>query len=331
VTGGFPTDPFRPPAVFSHLSVRRTEVTLYDPSSVALYYTHLFPARNDVYSRWTPKGWRPLREPLTPAVALAGLTGEGPSISGYMIAPPGVSHTVAIDFDRDDGMEQGLRLSGLMWSEEMPNYVESSRRGSHLWMTLDEVAPAKVIRTGMRGLIQRLGLDPHDPKIELRPGTDTVAEDGLGHALRLPFMPHPKTGKRGTLMGQGGKVVSGTLATTLLEWPTAPAAKLYDWAERYKPPPLRPDQMPKSGHNPHEPFPEDDSLASDILRELWGCERAMPGRSVKCPAHEDKLPSLSILRDDKRAICKAPHCVLNNNDRGRGTYELRQLAAPHDS
>jgi len=301
---------------------------LYDQSSVALYYAFLFPARNDVYSRWTPNGWRPLRETMTETVVLDGLTGRGPSISGYMIAPPGVSHSVAIDFDRDDGMVQAMRLARLMSKGKMPAYVESSRRGAHLWMTLDEVTPARVIRTGLRAMLQALDLDAHDPKIELRPGTDTVDEDGLGHALRLPLMPHPKTGKRGTLRTARGELVNANLAGILLDWETAPASALYDWAERYKPPPLEPDQMPRAGRNPHEPFPEDDSLASDILRELWGAERAMPGRSVKCPAHEDKLPSLSILRDDKRAICKAPHCVLNNNDRGRGTYELRQLA-PH--
>lgn len=301
----------------------------YDQSSVATYYTHLFPARNDVYSRWTPKGWRPLREPLTPEVVIAGLTGEGPSVSGYMIAPPGVSHSVAIDFDRDDGMEQAFRMSKLMWPNDMPCYVESSRRGAHLWMTLDEVTPARVIRMALRGLLQTLDLDAHDPKIELRPGTDTVADDGLGHALRLPLMPHPKTGKRGTLTGPTSIKVGKTLADVILNWETASASALYDWAERYKPPPLEPDQVPRAGRKPHEPWPEDESLASDILRELWGCERAAPGRSVKCPAHEDNLPSLSILRDDRRAICKAPHCVLNNNDRGRGTYELRQLA-PHD-
>ena len=288
----------------------------------------LFPARNDVYSRWTDKGWRPLREPMTPEVVLAGLKGTGPSISGYMIAPPGVTHSVAIDFDTEDGQAQAMDLARLMWSEKMPAYVESSRRGAHLWMLLDTVTPAKVVRHGLRGLLQRMGLDAHDPKIELRPGTDTVAEDGLGHALRLPLMPHPKTGKRGRLTTAQGDPVGKTLADTLLNMETAPASALHDWAERYKPPPLEPDQMPREHRTPHQPFPEDDSVASEILRDLWGVPNAWPGRSVKCPAHEDTMPSLSILRDDRRAICKAPHCVLNNNDRGRGTHELRQLA--HD-
>jgi hypothetical protein len=267
---------------------------------------------------------------MTETVILDGLTGRGPSISGYMIAPPGVSHTAAIDFDRDDGLKQAMRLARLMAASEMPAYVESSRRGAHLWITLDAVTPARVIRMGLRAMLQALDLDAHDPKIELRPGTDTVDEDGLGHCLRLPLMPHPKTGKRGRLRTAQDEPVGKTLADTLLNWETAPASALYDWAERYKPPPLQPDQMPKAGRNPHEPLPEDDSLASDILRDLWGLTQApVPGRAIKCPAHDDTKPSLMIMRDDRRAICWAPHCILNNNDRGRGTYELRQLA-PHD-
>ena len=63
-----------------------------------------------------------------------------------------------------------------------------------------------------------------------------------------------------------------------------------------------------------------------MLRDLWGVENARPGKAVRCPAHDDRNPSLSILRDDKRVICKTPGCILNNDDHGRGTYELTRLA-----
>jgi len=36
-----------------------------------------------------------------------------------------------------------------------------------------------------------------------------------------------------------------------------------------------------------------------------GVQNARPGRTVRCPQHEDRAASLSILADDKRAICKA--------------------------
>jgi hypothetical protein len=39
-----------------------------------------------------------------------------------------------------------------------------------------------------------------------------------------------------------------------------------------------------------------------------GVLNARPGRTVRCPRHEDRSASLSILRDDRRAICKAASC-----------------------
>jgi hypothetical protein len=296
----------------------------YEPLQVADYYVGLFADRRDVYSAWTPSGWRPVREPLTPEIALAGLSGTGPSISGYMIAPGNTSHLLAMDFDTDNGWDQGIRLASFMATNGLPAYVETSRRGSHLWCILDAVAPAVAIRAAARGLMQSSGL-PDDPHIEVRPGSDTIGEGGLGHALRLPTMPHPKTGKRGALHTPDGERLKGSLATILLEIEYASSPALLRWGDKWKRPPVKhlPAEYRAAGD-----YPEETSTASEILRELWGVQNAAPGRSVKCPAHEDKMPSLSILRDDRRAICKAGHCVLNNDDRGRGTHELRTLA-PH--
>jgi hypothetical protein len=300
---------------------------VYDPLSVAAYCTSLFPARSDVYSRWTPDGWRPLREPLTPEVYLAGLTGKGPSISGYMIAPPGVAHQLAVDFDGADGYARALSMADLMWSVGMPAYIETSRRGAHLWGLLSDVRPASVIRYALYALIQALGWPHDDPKVELRPGSDHVGPDGLGHALRMPLMPHPKTGKRGVMIAPPTRRPMGpSMALVALCMWDIRSTLIDDWAERYKPPPVT--HVPSKHRSPHIPYPEDDGRASDILREMWGVPNARPGRTCRCPAHDDKMASLSVLKDDKRVICKAPHCPLNNGDHGRGTYELRQMA--HD-
>ncbi len=307
----------------------------YDPLQVATVYAATFPARDDVYSRWTDQGWRPVREPLTGEVILAGLTGTGPSISGYMIAPGSVSHVLAYDFDTDNGFEQAFQLALFMEKEGLPAYVETSRRGAHLWCVMDQVKPAVAIRAAARGLLQAADLPDQDEHIEIRPGSDRVDAEwhthvsgavvgtGLGHALRLPLMPHPKTGKTGRMLHPNGSRLGATMAEILLTMEWASADSLVEWGSRWRRPPLT--HLPPEYHNPHD-FPEDTSTASEILRELWGVHNARPGASVRCPAHEDKMPSLSILRDDRRAICKAGHCVLNNNDHGRGTYELRKLA-----
>jgi hypothetical protein len=310
----------------------------YDPQHVASYYARLFPARNDVYSHWTDEGWRPVREPLTGEIVLAGLTGTGPSISGYMIAPGSMSHVLAYDFDTDDGLDQAFRLALTMKDSSVPAYFEESRRGAHLWCILDEVLPAITIRAAAKAFLQAAGLSDTDEHIEIRPGSDHVDAEwhphvegavvgtGLGHALRLPMMPHPTTGKAGRMMDATGKPLGATVAEIILAMDWADAGLFRTWSERWRRPPVA--HIPADKRNPHD-YPEDTSTASEILATLWGVRNARAGRSVKCPAHDDKIASLNILPDDKRAMCMAGGCVLNNDDHGRGTYELRKLAPAH--
>lgn len=314
----------------------------YDPLQVALYYAALFPARNDVYSTWTSDGWRPVRKPLSPEVVLAALTGKGPSISGYMIAPGSTSHVLAFDFDTDNGLEQAFQLALFMQGAGLPAYVETSRRGAHLWCILDRVLPAVAIRAAAKGLLQGAGLPDDDDHIEIRPGSDHVDAEwhehvtgavvgtGLGHALRLPLMPHPKTGKTGRLMYPSGEPVRGTLAEILLSVETAEATRLVAWAERWKRPPVA--NLPTSHRNPHERT-DDDASAAELLRTLWGALDAIPGRVFACPAkdfhaHGDVHKGCRVFPDDRRVMCHKPGCILNNDGKGRGTYELRKLA-PH--
>jgi hypothetical protein len=46
---------------------------------------------------------------------------------------------------------------------------------------------------------------------------------------------------------------------------------------------------------------------SDLLRARFGV-RAGPGKTVRCPKHGDRRPSLWVTRDDTRAICLSPAC-----------------------
>lgn len=55
--------------------------------------------------------------------------------------------------------------------------------------------------------------------------------------------------------------------------------------------------------------PKDDGSVTDALIARYGVDRAAPGRNVRCPRHDDRHASLSILRDDRRAICHSPSCA----------------------
>lgn len=64
---------------------------------------------------------------------------------------------------------------------------------------------------------------------------------------------------------------------------------------------------------------------TEVLRRDFGIE-ARPGRGLRCPFHEDRSPSLSVLPDDRRAYCHAPTCWANNNGRGRDAWDLAHQA-----
>jgi hypothetical protein len=53
---------------------------------------------------------------------------------------------------------------------------------------------------------------------------------------------------------------------------------------------------------------------------------AIPGRAVRCVFHDDRHPSLSILRDDRRVFCHAPGCWAHNAGQGRDAWDLAHAA-----
>jgi hypothetical protein len=327
----------------------------YDQRQVVSVYLSTFANRTDVYSRWDAEkqGWRPsthwalkdnvwvaaYREPLTVDVVIAGLTGTGPSVSAYMIAPGSLAHCLAIDFDTDNGLEQAFVLGKTMWGADLPAYVETSRRGAHLWCVISDVLPAATVRKAARALMAAALLPTDDPHIEIRPGSDhvdavwhehvsgAVVGEGLGHSLRMPLMPHPKTGKRGVMnhpMRHPISAMSSNLAELMLDIEHAPSAEILKWAGRWNP---AVTVIPPTWGKPHQRREDDDASACEILRTLWGVVDPAPGRNSHCPAHgRDRNPSLTVMKDDKRAICRVPGCVLNNDDKGRGTWELRTMA-----
>lgn len=307
---------------------------------------------------------QPVQLPLSPEVVIDAFT-TGIPISGYVLAPDNTTHVACLDIDRDDGFllaqAAGRRLRDLGGAP----YLERSRRGAHLWAILSEPRPGILVRRALTTLVKEgMGRDricpgtgqrtvphpktgfpecpschrhqagsktsPHrDPRIEFRPASDRLPtnEDGtprLGHCIRLPTMPHHKTGRRYPLISLStGEQLSGKLAEMMPWVERTDVSIIEDLAADA---PLgKVGMVPTDLSYPHG-RPEVTMTASEILQQLWGVQNAQPGRAVRCPAHDDQRPSLSISRDDERAWCHSPTCELNNNGRGRGTHELTQMA-----
>ncbi len=294
----------------------------YDRIQVATYYLAVFAARTDAYAIWTDEGWRAVREELTPSVVIGAFKGHKP-VSSYTVGADNLTHVAALDVDLEDGLAIATKVARVMWAHGAPAFVERSRRGAHVWSILDARLPAIVVRRGLRAFLHLAEIAP-DPKIELRPGSDRVGNDGLGFALRMPMMPHPATGRRYLLCNpETGDPIGQSLSEILLAFEQAPADAFALVAEQWKPT-VDPRTIPSSFRRPRAR--DDDGPTVVELLGRMGIT-AVPGRAVKCPFHDDRHPSLSVARDERRVFCKSPNCEAHNAGRGLGSNQLAALIA----
>lgn len=296
------------------------------PDPVALgRFRDIFCPRIDDHAYWTGWSWVRARAPLTIDVLAAGLAGR-PSISSYMTDADGRSQVFAHDLDIDhDGIETARQIALWMASVGVDALLEPSRNDrAHLWVLLDATIPASFGRRFLSQAEGRAGIDPDDRRIERFPKSDSAPDQGeVGSCLRLPMMPNPKNGVRYPLLDPWTMQPLGTtLAEVVAAVQVAPAQRVIELAG--------PEPEPAEVFERFTPmhiseFNEQYSVSA-VLEELWGVSNAEPGRSVRCPAHDDVHPSLSVFADDRRVLCYAPECILNNGGRGRDAYDLFQIS-----
>lgn len=298
-----------------------------------------FAGRRDAYNRWTGRGYVTVREPLTAEVAVEAIRRRRP-VGAYVLGPDSCSHVGALDVDRSDGWELARRVGTRLWTVGIPAYVERSRGGrAHLWIvlgldpsTVRATLPGVVLRFALNAVLQASGMADR-PGIELRPGADRLSgPDGLGHALRLPTMPHPISGERHPLSDpRSGDPIGSTLGDMIIALEFAPPDRVTELAERYRPPSTAPwPAMPRTalfrGTGPIARFNGAVGVSAVLGRE-FNVQNATPGRTIRCPVHADRRPSLSIARDDARVWCHAPGCELHGpNGAGHDAYGLWALA-----
>ena len=277
--------------------------------------------RTDAYADWSIQGehWYAVREELTVPRILDGLRKVRPPVSAYMDDREGNTHVLAVDFDRDDGWDLGLRLARIIDADGGHAYVERSRRGCHVWAT-SEVLPGDTVRRALRYWLGRV--DPaaaRDPKCEIMPMAVQRGPDTVGHSLRLPMMPHQRTGQRFPLCDSDGKPLGHTLGETMMAVWDTPAEVVRAAAKRG---PLEPLAAPPMALR--YPLGRPKREAGDVvaLLQAAGAARAAPGRTIRCVLHDDKQASMSISRDSERVWCHSPSCEAYNNGHGLGAEQL---------
>ena len=282
--------------------------------------------RTDAYADWSVQGehWYAIREELTVARILDALRRVRPPVSAYMDDREGNTHVLAVDFDREDGWDLGLRLARVIAADGGYPYVERSRRGCHLWAT-SEILPGETVRRALRYWLGRVDREAaRDPTVEVMPMAVQRGPETVGHSLRLPLMPHQRTGERHPLCDPDGRPVGGTLGETMMAVLDTPGAVVRAAAEKGPPPRLG---APGPGLSYPLGVPDREQVsACELLASVWGIPNPRPGHAVRCPQHDDRNPSLSIARDDQRVFCKSPECEWYGEGRGIGSIQMLREA-----
>src|SRR4051794_3917184 len=108
-------------------------------------YQDLFVHRQDVYAQQTRQGAYFLKHSfVSERVIRSHLTG-GITAGWYALKPDNTVRWVALDADRDDGLEQLQQAWQKLEDKGISSYLELSRRGGHLWVLFQPI-PAKVAR-----------------------------------------------------------------------------------------------------------------------------------------------------------------------------------------
>jgi len=138
--------------------------------------------------------------PLKLSTVRAHLTGAL-TVGVYAIQPETQScKWIAIDADYTDALADLTKLREAFAADGIEALPESSRRGLHLWIFLEEPIPAAMCRLYVLNIAKELGVpikkNGNDDGIEVFPRQDTIGEGEFGNAIRGPLGIHRTSGER---------------------------------------------------------------------------------------------------------------------------------------
>src|SRR5688572_22521755 len=111
----------------------------------------------------------------------------------YLLGEDGTAKYAVIDADDEDSF---AKLAKVHETLELPSYLESSRRGVHLWFFFEESVEGKVAKNFGLEIAKKF-------QIEAEVFPKQAESEGPGSCIRLPFGIHKKTGERYPFVGLG--------------------------------------------------------------------------------------------------------------------------------
>jgi hypothetical protein len=160
-------------------------------SRPALVLAQRFVQRWDLHARQLDDGsYVCVHQPLNVGHLLNHLRGEI-TLGAYLLDQESQARFVVLDADDAQAWERLGHLASALADEDIPSYLEKSRRGGHLWLFLAEAVAGREVRAFGHGLLAAHRIEG----VELYPKQDQLA-DGPGSLIRMPFGVHRLMGRR---------------------------------------------------------------------------------------------------------------------------------------
>jgi hypothetical protein len=222
----------------------------------------------------------------------------------YLLDANSLTRCVVLDADDPHGFERLRSLSSQLTKEDIPAYLEASRRGGHLWLFLAQSVPARSARQFGTGL-----LDAYDFKdVELYPKQDCLSK-GPGSLIRMPFGVHRLTGQRYGFYGPDGTPLGATIRDQLdaLSTPECVPEAVFESYRAMIPFPVPKTALHRSeGATGHLSERIKSSISVlDFVSQYVDLRESGSGAVGHCPFHDDQHPSFAVNDRDNYWHCFA--------------------------
>jgi len=270
--------------------------------SLAENLASVFFQRRDIYAQQLDDGrYVSIKKPLESWHLTSHLKGKL-TLGTYVLNAESQARFIAFDADDNQQLVGLIFMAQRLLEDGVPTYLESSRRGGHLWLFFDHNIPASEARTFGRGLLTAHYLTG----IELFPKQDQLGS-GPGSLIRVPFGIHKRDGRRYGFINFEGQPLAPTLTDQiqmLSSLGTVPEKIFDDFLEVG-------DQAIKNTTHIQSSKESGKTLSSLIKDSVTVLdfvsqyvELSTDGRGL-CPFHNDKRASFSVNDEENYWHCFA--------------------------
>lgn len=249
-----------------------------------------FIQRRDLFAKQVADGrYLSLKETLHDRHLVAHLKGEI-TLGAYILDEESRACYTVLDADDDASLHCLFTLADTLRERGIPSYMESSRRGGHLWFFHEEAVPGKVAKRFGDAVLQAANIED----VEVFPKQEELTT-GPGSLIRLPFGRHQKSGKIYPFVDPDGLLLAPTIReqiAILARADEVSKTQAIDYAETIQdgPEPISPSITELPVWEKIKRL----APAMEFISQYVDLEPTASGGVGHCPFHDDRHKSFGV-------------------------------------